>query len=602
MAHPVCLIENIEENKVKINQEALAILSSISQPVVVVSIVGKYRTGKSYLMNRLAGKRTGFSLGSTVQSNTKGIWMWCVPHPRREGQTLVLLDTEGLGDVEKDDLRYDSYVFTLAILLSSTLVYNTKGTIDNEELLRLQYMTELTKLIHVRSTTEDKNKASSEFIRFFPSFVWVVRDFTLELEIDGKEVTTDRYLENALKLKQGNSEEIRQSNILRECIRNYFPSRKCFVFYQPTNRNHHNLEKLNDTDLDPDFVKQTNEFCSYIFDSSKEKTIPGGVRVNGSMLGQLAVMYVEAIHSGQVPCLENAVDVLAQRENASLADKSYDLYQNLLGEQVVLPTETQQEFSSVHEECMKKALKLFMEHSFKDEDQRYQNFLMTCIQKEYERKCQENEQLSYKHCTDLLEKLWGNIDHKSYMRPGGYLDYRATVDSIIKKYKATPQKGLKAEEALQTFLKQKEDMESCILKADHSLTEQQKKLEEEKAHAEVEKFKAEVAKKKEEALNQRIKDIEKAYKENEQQLVEKMEKERNTMIEENKRILEKRLQEEKTLTEEGFNQKAKVISAIIEELQEEQMKLFFSENYGPELKDPSFSFAKISRINEQKEN
>jgi hypothetical protein len=27
--------------------------------------------------------------------------MWCVPHPRKPGHTLVLLDTEGLGDVEK---------------------------------------------------------------------------------------------------------------------------------------------------------------------------------------------------------------------------------------------------------------------------------------------------------------------------------------------------------------------------------------------------------------------------------------------------------------------------------------------------------------------
>ena len=27
--------------------------------------------------------------------------MWCVPHPSKESHTLVLLDTEGLGDVEK---------------------------------------------------------------------------------------------------------------------------------------------------------------------------------------------------------------------------------------------------------------------------------------------------------------------------------------------------------------------------------------------------------------------------------------------------------------------------------------------------------------------
>jgi hypothetical protein len=58
MSEPMCLIENTEAQLV-INQEALRILSAITQPVVVVAIVGLYRTGKSYLMNKLAGKRTG---------------------------------------------------------------------------------------------------------------------------------------------------------------------------------------------------------------------------------------------------------------------------------------------------------------------------------------------------------------------------------------------------------------------------------------------------------------------------------------------------------------------------------------------------------------
>lgn len=58
MEEPVCLIETAS-TELKVNQEALDILSSITQPVVVVSIVGMYRTGKSYLMNRLAGKRKG---------------------------------------------------------------------------------------------------------------------------------------------------------------------------------------------------------------------------------------------------------------------------------------------------------------------------------------------------------------------------------------------------------------------------------------------------------------------------------------------------------------------------------------------------------------
>lgn len=58
MPGPICLIENTN-GKLVINPEALKILSAITDPLVVVAIVGLYRTGKSYLMNKLAGKKKG---------------------------------------------------------------------------------------------------------------------------------------------------------------------------------------------------------------------------------------------------------------------------------------------------------------------------------------------------------------------------------------------------------------------------------------------------------------------------------------------------------------------------------------------------------------
>lgn len=58
MTAPICLVEN-QKNLLMVNPEALKILGNISQPVVVVAIAGPYRTGKSYLMNRLAGQSRG---------------------------------------------------------------------------------------------------------------------------------------------------------------------------------------------------------------------------------------------------------------------------------------------------------------------------------------------------------------------------------------------------------------------------------------------------------------------------------------------------------------------------------------------------------------
>ena len=58
MMAPICLVEN-HNDQLSVNQTAIEILDNISQPVVVVAIVGLYRTGKSYLMNRLAEQNHG---------------------------------------------------------------------------------------------------------------------------------------------------------------------------------------------------------------------------------------------------------------------------------------------------------------------------------------------------------------------------------------------------------------------------------------------------------------------------------------------------------------------------------------------------------------
>jgi Guanylate-binding protein, N-terminal domain len=64
-----------------------------------------YRTGKSYLLNRvILDKDTGFGVAPTVNACTKGIWIWSKP---LTGQTeegtitnILVIDSEGLGAVD----------------------------------------------------------------------------------------------------------------------------------------------------------------------------------------------------------------------------------------------------------------------------------------------------------------------------------------------------------------------------------------------------------------------------------------------------------------------------------------------------------------------
>lgn len=51
---PIQLID-FKEGGFVLNEEALKLISEIKEDIVVVSVVGKARTGKSYLMNLLLG-------------------------------------------------------------------------------------------------------------------------------------------------------------------------------------------------------------------------------------------------------------------------------------------------------------------------------------------------------------------------------------------------------------------------------------------------------------------------------------------------------------------------------------------------------------------
>ncbi|KAK2107061.1 Guanylate-binding protein 6 [Saguinus oedipus] len=576
MLAPICLVENINE-QLSVNQQAIQILDQISQPVVVVAIVGLYRTGKSYLMNRLAGKNHGFPLGSTVQSETKGIWMWCVPHPFKPNHTLVLLDTEGLGDVEKEmnsgDPKNDSWIFALAVLLCSTFVYNSMNTINHQALEQLHYVTELTELIKSKSSpSSDEAEDSTEFVSFFPDFIWTVRDFTLELKLNGCTITADQYLENALKLIQGRNPKVQMSNLPRECIRHFFPRRKCFVFDRPTNDKDllANIEKVSEKQLDPKFQEQTNIFCSYIFTHARTKTLKEGITITGNRLGTLVVTYVDTISSGAVPCLENAVTTLAQRENSAAVQKAADYYSQQMTQQVRFPTDTLQELLDVHAACEREAIAVFMEHSFKDENQEFQGKLVKIIVSKKEDFLLQNEESSVQYCqaklNELSKALMESISAGSFSVPGGHKLYMDEKEKIEQDYWQVPRKGVKAREVFQIFLQSQAAIETSILQADKALTDQEKAVAAERAKKEVAEKEQELLKQQLQEQQQQMEAQEKTLKENIAQLKEKLEKERKQMLKEQEMMLDHELQVQKELLQEGFKKKSEEMNAEINHL------------------------------------
>uniref|UniRef100_A0A674IHL2 Guanylate-binding protein 1-like n=1 Tax=Terrapene triunguis TaxID=2587831 RepID=A0A674IHL2_9SAUR len=563
MEGPVCLVGNGANGELEVNPAALEILRGVAQPVVVVAIVGLYRTGKSYLMNSLAGKQRGFSLGATVQSHTKGIWMWCLPHPRRAGHTLVLLDTEGLGDVEKGDTKNDAWIFALAVLLSSTLVYNSKGTIDQYAMEQLHFVSELTEHIKVKAQGGDDTEEDTEFVRFFPSFVWAVRDFTLELRIEGQLVTEDQYLEHALALRKGELGSVMEYNLPRQCIRNFFPTRKCFVFVQPTSRQEMGqLDLLPTSALDPQFLDQTRRFCDYVFQCSHVKTVKGGIPVNGRRFGSLVQSYVGTIRSGQVPCLDNAVTAMATIENEAALREALAHYAAGMGG-LRLPAELA-ELSAAHGTHEGDALRLFMQRSFKDEEQEFQK-------QRYADILAENEAVSEQTCRALLEELSAAMQQRLsaglYSQPGGYQAYDRDQTQVLTNNPALGHLWSQAEEALEQFLAGKKAEAEAVLKADNLLTEAEKHVEKQKAEMLEQQRKA--AEEKRLQTEQLLKDQERSHQEIVKQLEAKVAEELASARQEAERALESKLKEQEAMLQKGFVEKARLMEDEISGLRRE---------------------------------
>lgn len=94
-----------EDVEYVITSQATTFLRALAGPIAIVSVAGLYRTGKSYLLNRmLLNRGNGFGVGPTVNPCTKGLWCWGTPikgvSSDGESVNIVVIDTEGIGALD----------------------------------------------------------------------------------------------------------------------------------------------------------------------------------------------------------------------------------------------------------------------------------------------------------------------------------------------------------------------------------------------------------------------------------------------------------------------------------------------------------------------
>ena len=326
-----------EDGKFIIPKEANNLLTKQNlKNIGIISLVGKYRTGKSFLLNKVLlnnnNKNSGFNVGPTIKPCTKGIWIWSDPiiinnNYCNESFPCFIIDTEGLGAYD-EEINQDTKIYLIAILISSLFIYNSFGPIDEPAIETLSFIINLGKTIKLRNSSKE-NDAENELIEYFPSLFWLLRDFSLKLEDkNGNSITSKEYLEIALEKINGNSEVIEQKNMIRKLIKNYFPERDCFTMVRPV-ENEKDLQILNqlpDRNFRKEFLEQSEIFREKVKEKCRPKMFMKNT-LSGSMLVELVQSVLDAINDGCIPVIENSWKYIIRNECIKTSNDYLDKFQ-----------------------------------------------------------------------------------------------------------------------------------------------------------------------------------------------------------------------------------------------------------------------------------
>ena len=372
MNKPIEFIKIDNEGKCKLTKEAEEMLSKIESNLAVICIAGIYRSGKSYLLNRLLGRQDGFEIGPNITSCTKGLWIWgnTIKLQNRNIEVLII-DTEGLASAFEDrNESIDMIIFCLSLLLSSLFIYNSMKNIDENAIENLALVLNFAKKI------QSKFNEINDYANNFPSFLWVLRDFALELiDNQGNNVTTKQYLENALReeninlisnnsYNKGILEEMNKKNDIRKTLKLFFRERDCFTLVRPVyeEKKLKIIDQLPVEELRPEFLSQMNKLVKKIFDNIRPKSVNGGF-MNGPVFLNLIKMYINSLNNDNLPDINTSWKIVIDSQLKTAFNTGLDYYKNEMDNLDYKSYFTSDKLYKKHYELREKAITYIMEFS-----------------------------------------------------------------------------------------------------------------------------------------------------------------------------------------------------------------------------------------------
>ncbi|KAF4527359.1 hypothetical protein B566_EDAN001138 [Ephemera danica] len=347
-AHAVPIVLAREDHTFSLDEEALADI--LLQPhikdlnVVVVSVAGAFRKGKSFLLdfflrymntqyscsveqgatNWLGEEEApleGFSWRGGSERDTTGILMWSevflVDLPSGEKVAVLLMDTQGAFD-SQSTVRDCATVFALSTMTSSVQIYNLSQNIQEDDLQHLQLFTE-----YGRLALEDCGDKPFQKLQF------LVRDWSFPYEAEYGLEGGKRILERRLQVSDKQHPELQS---LRRHIRSCFSEISCFLMPHPglrvaTNPNFDG--RL--SDIEGDFKHQLSVLIPQLL-APKNLVVKeiSGQKVRAKELLQYFKSYIQIYQGSELPEPKSMLEATAEANNLAAVAAAKEMYHSMM--------------------------------------------------------------------------------------------------------------------------------------------------------------------------------------------------------------------------------------------------------------------------------
>ncbi|XP_010896869.1 atlastin-2 isoform X4 [Esox lucius] len=301
--------------------------------VVVVSVAGAFRKGKSFLLdfmlrfmyNKMSSSwlggheepLTGFTWRGGCERETTGILAWSevfvVDKPDGSKVAVLLIDTQGAFD-SQSTIKDCATLFALSTMTSSVQVYNLSQNVQEDDLQHLQLFTEYGRLA-----------LEEIYQKPFQTLMFLIRDWSYPYEHPYGLEGGKSFLEKRLQVKQNQHEELQN---VRKHIHSCFSNIGCFLLPHPglkvaTNPNFDG--RL--ADIDDDFKMELVSLVPILLSPENlvEKEI-GGSKVTCRDLVQYFKAYMKIYQGEELPHPKSMLQATAEANNLAAVAGAKEIY------------------------------------------------------------------------------------------------------------------------------------------------------------------------------------------------------------------------------------------------------------------------------------